>query len=296
MTTESPGVDREAVTRQYATDEKLNIRYQIHEQYTLPKTDFAEWVISRVDWRGDEWVLDLGAGPGRYFDLVKQRIPNGRHFAGDLSFGMNMRQQQRNTDQRTGLANLDAQTLPFADNCLDVVLANHMLYHVPDLDKTLAEIQRVLKPTGLLIAATNSINNMPELTTLYRRALLVLTDFHYEDNRANRVKDHFELENGLAILSRHFYAAARYDHPSALVFPEAKPVTDYLNSMRDLRESALPEGITWDAYMDIMTQQVTRLIEHTGNLVVKKLAGAFVATNAGGFVGEYVAMNQNQNH
>ncbi len=37
-----------------------------------------------------------------------------------------------------------------------MVLANHMLYHVPDLDRALAEIRRVLKPTGVLIAATNS--------------------------------------------------------------------------------------------------------------------------------------------
>ena len=58
---------------------------------------------------------------------------------------------------------MDAQDIPFEDDTFGCVVANHMLYHVPDLDKGLAEIRRVLKPGGKLYAATNGEAHMLEL-------------------------------------------------------------------------------------------------------------------------------------
>ncbi len=49
----------------------------------------------------------------------------------------------------------DANHLPYADGTFDAVVAMWMLYHVPNLDRTLAEARRVLRPGGVLIAVTN---------------------------------------------------------------------------------------------------------------------------------------------
>ncbi len=281
--------DRAARTRQaYDTDDKLNVRYQTHEKYTVPRLDFKAWVLDCIRWQGNERVLDLGAGPGSYFAAVKARIPWGEHVAGDLSLGMVRRQKSLDIAAGSRLINLDAQTLPFADATFDVVLANHMLYHVPDVDKAVAEIRRVLKPQGILLAATNSINNMPELRTLYRRALLLLTNFKYQVELLPSEVEGFCLENAASILGRHFFAVARHDLPSALIFPEAEPVIAYLQSTRDLEESNLPEDVTWEEFVSVMEQQVRRLITYSGKMSVKKLAGAIVATDAGGFAAEYV--------
>ncbi len=289
MTTDSPGTDRDLLTHHaYADDEKLNVRYRTHELYTVPRMDFLGWVLDRIHWRGDERVLDVGAGPGTYFAPVKARLPRGQHFAGDLSFGMIRRQRGREEAAGSHLTNLDAQRLPYPDNTFDVVLANHMLYHVPDLEGALAELRRVLKPEGVLLAATNSAHNMPEFNTLYRRALLLLTNFEYQADPQRTAAHRFALENGIMLVSRHFYAVARHDMPSALVFTAAEPVIDYIESTRDLGAHALPEGITWEAFIDVMRQQVTRLIDHSGQLVVNKLAGAIVATDAGDFAADYV--------
>ncbi len=289
----SPGTDRQLLTeRAYATDDKLSIRHRTHELYTVPQIDFTKWVLDCITWRGDEVVLDIGAGPGLYFGPVRARIPHGKLVAGDLSFGMVRRQRENYLVAGSSLLNADAQALPFPESVFDVVLANHMLYHVPDLDRALTEIRRVLKPTGVLVAATNSEHNMPEFTTLFRRALLLVTNFAH-DRQFGPVLNTagpFTLENGLGRLAKHFYAVARYDIPSTLVFPEVEPVMAYLDSMRDLGEGQLPEGITWEQFMDVMSQQVRRLIGYAGKLVVNKLSGALVATQAGGFAGEYVAM------
>lgn len=281
--------DRETVTQHYATDEKLAVRYRTHERYTVPKIDFTRWVLDHITWRGDEQVLDLGAGPGMYFEAVKARIPDGQHFAGDLSLGMVRREQESPASEGSSLANIDAQGLPFASNTFDVVLANHMLYHVPGLQAATREIRRVLKPTGVLLAATNSINNMPELNNLYRRALLLLTEFRYNEQEQPSPAENFSLENASMLLGRQFYAVARYDLPSALVFQEAGPVIAYLDSMRDMREPMLPDGITWETYMDVIRHQIISLLTHSGRLVVKKLAGVLVATDAGGFAADFVS-------
>jgi SAM-dependent methyltransferase len=265
----------------YATDELLRVRYRTHELYSQPQIDFPQWVVDSFRWRGDERVLDAGSGPGVYFNLVQERIPRGALTAGDLSWGM----ARRASDTLSGVINLDAERLPFADGSFDVVLANHMLYHVANVEETLAEIRRVLRPHGSLIAATNSAETMPEFDTLARRACTLLG---YPKHRFQPQHVKFALENGTGLLSRHFRAVARYDCPSAFHFTEVEPVLAYLNSLRPLHSFELPEEISWEDFMDVMEKQITRLIRHFGELQVHKLAGVLIATNGSGFAGDYL--------
>ncbi|WP_119065359.1 class I SAM-dependent methyltransferase [Aggregatilinea lenta] len=278
--------DRDILTKHaYANDEHLALRYRIHDEYSRPKVDFQSWVVDSFDWRGDERVLDVGAGSGSYFEPVQARLSQGLHVAGDLSFGMAQQAHQRAADLPTSVLNFDVQQLPFADASFDVVLANHMLYHVPDLDAALAEIRRVLREDGCLIAATNSAANMPELDTLYRRAITLLG---YPKHRFADFVSGFTLESGPRRLAHHFRAVARYDLPSALYFPEVDPVLAYIDSTRDIREPQLPDEITWDAFMEMMNKQISRLIRHMGELQVNKLSGVLIATNGGGFAHDYL--------
>ena len=64
----------------------------------------------------------------------------------------------------------DATALPFEDGSFDAVIAMHMLYHVPDPAKAIAEMHRVLKPDGFLAVTTNGTGNMRrmyELATVF---------------------------------------------------------------------------------------------------------------------------------
>ena len=50
----------------------------------------------------------------------------------------------------------DVQALPFDDGSFDAAVAAWMLYHVPDVDRPIAELAPVSRPGGRLVAVTNS--------------------------------------------------------------------------------------------------------------------------------------------
>lgn len=60
----------------------------------------------------------------------------------------------------------NAAELPFEAGSFDVVIAMHMLYHLPDPAVAIAEMFRVLKPGGFLAVTTNGPGNMRELYSL----------------------------------------------------------------------------------------------------------------------------------
>jgi SAM-dependent methyltransferase len=278
------------VRRHYATDENLRIRIETHDKYTVPDRSFADWVLDRITLKGNERILDIGSGPGLYYRKLQKRWEN----LPDISYiGMDlvplMLENHPAKDGRGALGVGNVERLPFANNSFDMVMANHMLYHVNDIHKAVKEMRRILKPEGSLVIATNSVNTMPELQVLMRRAIVLLTRGGAAQVRAPELpSDRFALENGTRLLSQYFYAVVRHDLPSALVFPEVEPAMAYLESTRDLREKSLPPDVVWDDVMMIMRQQINQLVKHLGELVINKATGVLIASEKGGFIGEFV--------
>jgi len=279
----------EALRQQFQSKENWLIRQRTHETYTQPKRDFVEWVMDLYPWQGDEAVLDVGCGPGRYYDYLAARQPGVRYFGVDYSLTM-----IENHTHREGLARGAMQTLPYPDDTFDIVMANHVMYLAPDIDATITELRRVLKPTGVLFAATTSTGSTPQFKELFRRAILLVSppgrsrDLHVPETLHGR----FALENGSRILARHFYAVVRHDLPAALVFPEVDPIMDYLEATRAIREPQLPDGVSWDQVMVILREQVTNLIMSLNALVVDKLTGVLMASDNGGFIKTFVEIQK----
>lgn len=281
--------DPNAVQQQYATDESLRIRQEIHDKFTVPKTNYVEWVINTMSWRGDESVLDVGCGAGTYYLPLMQSWGELQYFGLDFSAGMLLKHPGTNK-----VIQAQANHLPYPDNSFDVVMANHMIYHLQDIDAALVEFRRVLKPGGVLMAATNSVQTMPELQVLMRRAILLLSRGGSSHISTPQPTSHlFALENGTRQLARHFYAVVRHDLPSKLVFQEVEPIMRYLESMRDMREAQLPDDVVWDDVMMIMRQQITHLVNHLGEMAVNKLSGVLIASDDGGFIQDFIHYRTN---
>lgn len=105
-------------------------------------------------------VLDLGCGEGRH--VISAYVEENVHSVGvDLSLKDLATTRDKfadfaepdNPQKSFHLSSANALALPFADNTFDKVICSEVLEHIPDYEAALAEIQRVLKPGGLLCAS-----------------------------------------------------------------------------------------------------------------------------------------------
>jgi SAM-dependent methyltransferase len=283
--------DQLALDQQFGTDDYLRVRQATHDLYSVPRIDFPEWALNRLDWRGDELILDVGSGSGIYAERLKTLAPDAHYLGLDQQIGMFARHTAQGSLTVGG-----AHELPFPDHTFDVVMANHMLYLVADVDEVLRELRRVMKPSGILMTATNSIQTMPEFGALYRRAVMLLSapGSSYTPQPFS-VAASYSLESAPAALHRHFYAVVRHDLPQALVFETAEPALAYLESLRSLREPRLPPDVRWDDVMMILREQIDRVIAHFGELLVNKVSGVLLATDEGGFISGYIQHKRSAN-
>jgi ubiquinone/menaquinone biosynthesis C-methylase UbiE len=96
-------------------------------------------------------------------------VPQGRcrHAIGlDLSAGMLRSLADLRESGGLSLVQADAQCLPLPDESVDVAMAMHMLYHVPDIPAAIRELRRITKPGGTVLASTNGSAHLAEIHDL----------------------------------------------------------------------------------------------------------------------------------
>ncbi|MCP9487343.1 MAG: class I SAM-dependent methyltransferase [Gaiellaceae bacterium MAG52_C11] len=164
-------------------------------------------------------VLEVGCGPG---EAAERIAASGVEVeALDISERMVELTRARGVNARVG----DVQELPFEDESFDAALAGWMLYHVPDVERGVAELARVLRPGGRLVAVTNRREHLRELRELLGG------DFPTHN---------FSDENGAEILLRHFAQVEERDAGGWINFPDRAAVEAYVKSSRSLWERDLP--------------------------------------------------------
>lgn len=268
------------ISKEYATDEGLKVRIRTHELYSSPSIDFPAWVLDHVPWRGDETVLDLGCGSGLYFDAVLARLVRGGRLLGsDLSMGMLREGRSGKARSPVHLINSDAMHLPLPEGSCDLLLANHMLYHVPEIEDAACEMRRVLRPGGFLLAATNARDSMRGFVDALGSAALVLG--HRLGITTSPIIERFNLENGCALLGPVFPEVQAHRLDSALVFTAAEPAIAYLHSTRHTYGALLPDGLKWKELLDQVRRDFQSVIDETGSLCVSKTVGLLLAQREG---------------
>jgi SAM-dependent methyltransferase len=179
--------DPESVARQYASESNLEARRSLYANAEGPDPrDVAFDAVAKCD---PGRVLEVGGGPGELAARIRGEVGCDVVMV-DISPRMVQLARERGVDAQVG----DAASLPFGDGSFDCVLAAWMLFHLPDIDRGLAELSRVLAPGGRLVAVTNGERHMEELRVLVGKAAW------------DRV---FTCENGAEILERHFETVER---------------------------------------------------------------------------------------
>ena len=152
---------------QYKDATNFGARVRLHRRFSTNKYGWYRWVFDHFKLDEGSSVLEVGCGPGLLWLSNRHRIPASWQISlTDFSPGMLQEAREWLGEERFVYEVADAQALPFADARFDAVIANHMLYHVPDLPRALTEIQRVLKPGGHFYASTIGLERMHELDEL----------------------------------------------------------------------------------------------------------------------------------
>jgi ubiquinone/menaquinone biosynthesis C-methylase UbiE len=218
--------DPHYVASQYQNADNLNTRIRFHQRFSTNPYGWQRWIFDQLDLPSRCRILELGCGPGDLWFENSDRIPAGWEVVlSDLSPGMLRQAQDRlggNGHFRYGA--LDAQSIPFENGSFEAVIANHMLFHVPDWDKALAEIQRVLKPDGRFYASTSGERHQQEMRLLLGRFDPRLASW------GGRSSNSFTLENGPAQLSQWFGRVTLRRYEDSFVIPEAMPLVDFILS------------------------------------------------------------------
>jgi SAM-dependent methyltransferase len=200
--------DPDLVRREYADESRFAARAAAWASATGP--DPRELALEAVAEVAPRRVLEVGCGRGEAAERIQRA--GAEVIALDQSERMVELTRARGVSARRG----DVQNLPFDDGSFDCVLAAWMLYHVPDLDRGLAELARVLRSGGRLVTVTNTEFNLPELWTLFGRRALRLHGFN--------------AENGEEILRRHFPSVTRRDARGTLRFADRDAALRYVEA------------------------------------------------------------------
>ncbi len=248
--------DKTVVTSQYATSARLETRIGIHEKYSRNKQPFGEWVVNHYHLQPGEQVLELGCGTGSMWQGVT--LPVGCHVTlTDLSAGMLDAAKANTAHLAADYAIVDAQEIPYPDGAFDVVIANMMLYHVPDIAKALSEIRRVLKPGGRFFAATTGENGAVE-------AVADMLHMCFDTNRR------FTLQNGTAQLRAYFEEVSCDTREDALDVTDLGDLIAYLRSMQQMTALAdVPDEMLLTAFRARMTDGVLSLPKEYGLFVCR---------------------------
>jgi SAM-dependent methyltransferase len=165
---------------------------------------------------------------------------------------------------------VDAQDIPFSTDRFDVVIANHMLYHVPDRPAALAEIRRVLKPDGVLLATTIGKNHLCELMELAEKFIPPLVE---ERDDYGFITGNFSLENGSKQLKSVFKSVRIRRFSDGLKVTETQPLMDYIGSMMRVPGEAIIQKNGKKLQMEIKKR-----IKADGAINITKDSGLFIAT------------------
>ncbi len=255
------------LNQQYKNASNLTSRVNIHARFSTNPYGWFRWVFDQYEFPPQCRVLELGCGTGDSWKANLARIPaECSILLSDFSAGLVAHARQSLTDGCPfAFEVIDAQSIPYESGRFDVVIANHMLYHVPDRPRALAEIRRVLKPGGNFYATTIGENHLREMLELPHR----FSPGHAIDHLG--VTSEFSLESGEPQLRVYFGNVELRRYPDSLHITQAAPLVDYLLSTFEFHD----EKAQRKAFKQFIADEIQRC---GGAIDVTKDSGIFISS------------------
>lgn len=191
---------------------------------------FPEWALGLLDVSEVRWAVDTGCGWGRFAVVLASRLaPGAQLLCTDVFPGMvsSTRDALAKIEGDYSFAVADIENLPLRAESVDLAMANHVLYHLPNIGRGISELDRILTPGGKMLATTNADD-----------IRIPIIDAHHETMRRLGIKVEtkpasiFSLENGRDLLSPWFEHVEEHVFEDTLLSDAERLTSSYLNTGR----------------------------------------------------------------
>jgi ubiquinone/menaquinone biosynthesis C-methylase UbiE len=253
------------LNEQYKDASNFNERLHMIQSLSIQQLDWYKWIFSQIKKAPGLHVLELGCGPGYLWKNNLEHIPSDWDITlSDFSPGM-LKEAHNNLSHCSRHFNfqlIDAQEIPFENAHFDMLIANLMLYHVPDRARAFAEIRRVLKPDGIFYAATVTETALANLEKfLFTAGLPVWQDVVG-----------FSLENGAAQLASWFSHIKRHRLDNTLVVKDVEQLISFVRS-------GIPQNEQSETKFQRLRELLQQELAQHGAIYINMDIGLFEAAN-----------------
>lgn len=253
------------VKEQYKTAENFELRRKLHS-YNTNKIDWNKWCFKQMKFPDKARILEIGCGTGDIWYKNRHNInDNWIITLSDISKGMLQSTKERLSEIKHDFIydKIDVQKIPYKDENFDVVIARHILYLVPDIEKALTEIKRVLVKGGSFYITTNSRECKAELNELVEK-------FDSEIGLHNNgMGNRFDLENGQLLIKKHFSDVKTEIFQGKIIVNDAESVVSYKAS--SIKGSSILVGEKKQQF----TKYIEDYIKDKGNISITTKACMF---------------------
>ncbi|MFX1376318.1 MAG: class I SAM-dependent methyltransferase [Promethearchaeota archaeon] len=258
---------KEFAELQYKTHQNLTARMNLWSYGSNPES-LQEWIFSKIQIQECERVLELGCGTGQLWLENFKNVPSTCSIIlSDFSKGMV--DKAKNNVQPLSLPIdfeiIDAENIPYPNQVFDVVIGCHMLYHIPDIQKALMSISRVLKPSGRFISTTVSQLHMRELNEF-------LSEFGLYSEERMKLFGEFRNENGRDFLNPFFSDIEFYEYINQVNISSVDPIMSYIESMFPIEESS-----DFQEKKTEIKEAIVKILEKRSKFKITGISGLFEA-------------------
>lgn len=220
--------DEKELLQQYIDSSNLDASVKLQDRFSSNRHGWYKWTFNNIKLNKKYKVLEIGCGNGalwsKNIDLLDKDI---NITLTDVCEDM-VNNAKKNLSDYSDVFDfeiVDPNNIPFEDESFDLVIANHILFYMKDLDKVLKEIKRVLKVGGHFYSSTIDSKNMKELESLMKgfNSNIKISE--------EKISSKFGMENGQEILSKHFNQTKRYLYEDKLVINDSKGILEYIYSI-----------------------------------------------------------------
>ena len=256
---------RESLMQQYIDTSNISVRIRLHTLYSRNPEQWFPWIYRNSGIKSGIKILEIGCGNGDFWLQNMEKLPGDVSITlSDNSEGVLKEAESRFNvnDTRFTYNIIDIDRISLPDSSFDMVIANHVLFYAKNINDSLKEIRRILKPNGIFICSTYGPRHMKEISDLVKR---------FDDRIILAAKDLYEIFgkiNGKEILTHTFNTVKWREYEDSLMVTDANDLSDYITSCHGNQNQYI---------IDRFKEFKAFVREETGNgFYVTKEAGIFI--------------------